>query len=160
MGGDRGGGKVRKPNGARWLPGDGAWQKPTLADDPRFGSAALRKRNEDELDRIISEWTANRDRWETTELLQRQGVAAFPTMNNKDLAEDMHISERGFVVEVDHPEGGKLRESGVPWTMSATPCRVLRAAPSLGANTAEVLTRLLGYSSDRIAALRQADIVI
>jgi benzylsuccinate CoA-transferase BbsF subunit len=145
---------------AEWRALCQAMGKPSLAEDPRFGSAALRKRNEDELDRIISGWTAQRDRWETTKLLQRHGVAAFPTMNNKDLAEDQHISERGFVVEVDHPEGGKLRESGVPWTMSATPCRVLRAAPSLGASTEEVLTRLLGYSSDKIAALRQADIVI
>ena len=137
-----------------------AMGKPSLAEDSRFGSAASRKRNEDELDRIISEWTAQRDRWETTELLQRQGVAAFPTLNNKDLAEDKHISERGIVVEVDQPEGGKLRESGEPWNMSPTPCRVLRAAPSLGANTEEVLARLLGYSSDKIAALRQADVVI
>ena len=120
----------------------------------------MRKHHEEEVDRIISQWTAQRDRWETTELLQSHGVAAFPTLNNKDLAEDHHISERGFVVEVDHPEGGTLRESGVPWTMSATPCRVLRAAPSLGANTEEVLSGLLGYSIDKIAALRQAEIVI
>ena len=137
-----------------------AMDQPSLADDPRFAGAAMRKRHEEEVDRIISQWTAQRDRWETTELLQSHGVAAFPTLNNKDLAEDHHISERGFVVEVDHPEGGTLRESGVPWTMSATPCRVLRAAPSLGANTEEVLSRLLGYSTDKIAALRQAEIVI
>ncbi len=82
---------------AEWRALCQAMGKPTLADDPRFGSAALRKRNEDELDRIISEWTAQRDRWETTELLQRQGVAAFPTLNNKDLAEDKHISERAVL---------------------------------------------------------------
>src|SRR5208283_2910736 len=40
-----------------------AMGQPSLADDPRFGSAELRKRNEDELDRIISDWTARRDRW-------------------------------------------------------------------------------------------------
>ena len=40
----------------------------------------MRKRNEDELDQIITQWTQSRDRWEITQLLQRAGVAAFPTM--------------------------------------------------------------------------------
>ena len=47
------------------------------ADDPRFRTAPLRKRNEEELDRLITQWTAQRDRWEITEILQRCRVAAF-----------------------------------------------------------------------------------
>ena len=93
-------------------------------------------------------------------MLQRAGVAAFPTLNNKDIANDPHLRERGFLVEIDHPEGGTLTEPGVPWTMSATPCRVNRAAPTLGMDTDDVLTRLLGYSTEKIAALRTAQIVI
>ncbi len=137
-----------------------AMGQPSLADDPRFASAELRKRNEDALDRIISDSTARRDRWETTEMLQRAGVAAFPTLNNKDIAHDPNLRERGFLVELNHSEGGKLTEPGVPWTMSATPCRVRRAAPTLGMDTEDVLTRLLGYSTEKIAALRAAQIVI
>ncbi len=132
----------------------------SLADDPRFARAESRKRNEDELDRIISDWTAPRDRWEITHLLQRAGVAAFPALNNKDIANDPHLRERGFLVELDHEEGGRLTEPGVPWTMSATPCRVNRVAPTLGMDTDDVLTRLLGYSTEKIAALRAAQIVI
>jgi crotonobetainyl-CoA:carnitine CoA-transferase CaiB-like acyl-CoA transferase len=134
--------------------------QPSLADDPRFGSAELRKRNEDELDRIITQWTARRDRWETTEILQRAGVAAFPTQSNKDIAHDPQLRERGFLVAPNHPEGGTLTEPGVSWSMSATPCLVRRAAPTLGMDTDDVLTRLLGYSTAKIAALRAAQIVI
>ncbi len=145
---------------AEWRALCQAMGQPSLADDPRFGSAELRKRNEDELDSIISDWSAQRDRWEITEMLQRAGVAAFPTLNNKDIANDPHLRERGFLVEIDHQEGGRLTEPGVPWTMSATPCRVNRAAPTLGMDTEEVLSRLLGYSTEKIAALRTAQIVI
>jgi crotonobetainyl-CoA:carnitine CoA-transferase CaiB-like acyl-CoA transferase len=132
----------------------------SMADDPRFATAAARKRNEDELDRIITEWTARRDRWEITELLQRHGVAAFPSFTSKDVAEDPHLRERGFLVRLEHAEGGWLTEPGIPWSMSATPCRVRCASPPLGRDTEDVLTRLLGYSPEKIAALRRDEIVI
>jgi crotonobetainyl-CoA:carnitine CoA-transferase CaiB-like acyl-CoA transferase len=145
---------------AEWRALCDAMEQPALADDPRFADAAARKRNEDELDRIISQWTSRRDRWETTQLLQRHCVAAFPSFNSKDLAEDPHLRERGFLVALEHAEGGVLTEPGIPWHMSGTPCRVRRAAPPLGCDTDDVLTRLLGYSPDRISALRRDEIVI
>jgi len=137
-----------------------AMGKPSMADDPRFVTAAMRKRHEDELDCIISEWTALRDRWETAELLQRRGVAAFPSFNNKDIAEDADLSERGFLAHLEHAEGGTLTEPGIPWIMSGTPCHVRHASPALGCDTDEVLTRLLGYSRGKIAALRRDEILI
>jgi crotonobetainyl-CoA:carnitine CoA-transferase CaiB-like acyl-CoA transferase len=56
---------------AQWRALCDAIGQPAMADEPHFATAAMRKRNEDELDRIISDWTAQRDRWETTDLLQR-----------------------------------------------------------------------------------------
>jgi crotonobetainyl-CoA:carnitine CoA-transferase CaiB-like acyl-CoA transferase len=127
---------------------------PGLADDPRFATAAARKHNEDELDRIITQWTRERDRWEITETLQRAGVAAFPTLGNQDLYEDPHMIERGFVIEVDHPEVGRRKHTSQPWTMTGTPDRALRRAPLLGEHTAEVLQSVFGYSPDEIERLK------
>ena len=70
------------------------------------------------------------------------------------------FASAAFWSRLDHQEGGRLTEPGVPWTMSATPCRVNRVAPTLGMDTEDVLTRLLGYSTEKIAALRTAQIVI
>jgi crotonobetainyl-CoA:carnitine CoA-transferase CaiB-like acyl-CoA transferase len=137
-----------------------AMGQPAMARDPRFADAAARKRHEDELDGIIAQWTAPRDRWEITRMLQARGVAAFPSFNNKDVAEDPHLRERGFLVTLEHAEGGMLTEPGIPWRMSATPCRARRAAPPLGYDTEDVLGRLLGYSAEKIAALRRDEIVI
>ncbi len=74
--------------------------RPAMADDPRFANAAMRKQNEDELDRIIGAWTTRHDRWEITEMLQRAGVAAIPTFSNKDIITDPHLRERGFLVDL------------------------------------------------------------
>jgi crotonobetainyl-CoA:carnitine CoA-transferase CaiB-like acyl-CoA transferase len=42
---------------------------------------------------------------------------------------------------------------------SATPGTVERAGPRLGEHTDEILREYLGYSSDKIATLRAADII-
>jgi len=128
--------------------------QPSLSVDPRFATAALRKRNEDELDRIITQWTRERDRWEATRILQRAGVAAFPTLGNQDLAEDHHLIERGFIVEHDHPEVGRRKHSGICWSMSGTRGRVLARAPLLGEHTGEVLQSVFGYRADEIERLK------
>jgi crotonobetainyl-CoA:carnitine CoA-transferase CaiB-like acyl-CoA transferase len=133
--------------------------QPSLARDPRFSSAAMRKRNEAELDAVITQWTSTRDRWEVTGQLQLAGVAAFPTLSNQDVAHDPHLRERGFLVELEHPEVGKRIHAGIPWTMSGTPCKVWRAAPLLGQDTDYVLSSLLGYSPDKIAELRESKVL-
>jgi crotonobetainyl-CoA:carnitine CoA-transferase CaiB-like acyl-CoA transferase len=43
--------------------------------------------------------------------------------------------------------------------MSATPCKVRNPAPLFGADTDQILTDLLGYSSARIEMLRQAGVL-
>jgi crotonobetainyl-CoA:carnitine CoA-transferase CaiB-like acyl-CoA transferase len=133
--------------------------QPAMADDPRFRNAAARKHNETELDRLITVWTSERDRWEVTESLQRAGVAAIPTYTNEDVAKDRHMRQRGFLVELPHPETGPYTHAGVPWTMSQTPCKVRRAAPRLGEDTDYVLGEILGYSPGEIAELRDAGII-
>ena len=144
---------------AEWRALCGAIGKPSMADDPRFRTAELRKQNEAELDRILTAWTSERDRWEITEILQRAGVAAVPTFTNEDVAKDLHMRERGFMVELPHPETGVYTHAGVPWTMSRTPCKVRRAAPCLGEDTDYVLREILGYTPDRIEELRATGII-
>jgi crotonobetainyl-CoA:carnitine CoA-transferase CaiB-like acyl-CoA transferase len=129
--------------------------QPALADDPRFLTASMRKRHEDELDAIITAWTSQHDRWQATELLQNAGVAAFPTMNNQDLGDDPHLKARGFYVELEHPVVGRQRHAGIPWHMSPSDCRVHKPAPLLGADTEDILASLLGYSPDEIARMRE-----
>jgi crotonobetainyl-CoA:carnitine CoA-transferase CaiB-like acyl-CoA transferase len=137
-----------------------AMGQPKLAGDPRFASAAQRKRNEDILDAVITQWTSTRDRWETARLLQGAGVAAIPTLTTKDLFDDPHLRERNFFVRLPHPEVGARAHPGPPWKMSVTPCEVTRPAPVLGADTAEVLSSMLGLSSEQIEQLRSDEVLL
>jgi benzylsuccinate CoA-transferase BbsF subunit len=127
-----------------------------LAGDPRFASAAMRKRNEDALDEIITTWTAAHDRWDITRRLQDAGVCAFPSMSNKDLAHDPHLRHRGFLIENEHREVGRRIHLGVPYTINDKPVEVTRPAPLLGADTDAVLTQLLGLTPGQIDRLRSS----
>ncbi len=136
-----------------------AMDQPGLADDARFRSLADRKANEDALEDIVSEWTRTQDPFEATERLQSAGVAAFPPLMNRELAEDPHLNARGFFVEKEHPKVGVRKHAGIPWRMPETPCEVWRAAPTMGQDNDYVFGELLGMSGQQIADLAERRVI-
>jgi benzylsuccinate CoA-transferase BbsF subunit len=145
---------------------DAEWQalctvlgQPGLATDKRFVNVTARKANEDALEDIITAWTKERDRWEVTEILQKAGVAAFPSMSNKDLATNPHLHARGYLVQKEHPEVGTRIHAGIPWHMSGTPCTVQAAAPLRGQHTEYVLREILGIPATEVQKLRDSQVL-
>jgi len=66
--------------------------------------------------------------------------------------------ERGFWVDIDHPQAGAFTYPRVPFIMSQTPARVGRA-PLLGEHNQEVYGKYLGYSREDLARLRELDVI-
>lgn len=133
-----------------------AMGRPEIGKDSRFGDAPSRKAHEGEIEAAIANWTRSRDRWALTQALQAVGVAAYPAMSNRDLVESAHLAERGYFVELDHPEVGVRRHAGMPWKFSETPLAVRTPAPLLGQHTDVVLAEILGYTGEQIASFREA----
>jgi benzylsuccinate CoA-transferase BbsF subunit len=132
--------------------------KAELAADPRFVDAGARKRNEAELDAVISDWTRVRDRDLIGEQLCRAGVAAAPSRNAEDLMHDPHLRARGAFVEVEHPEMGRREFVGVPWKMSG--CEVTAAAaPLLGEDNDYVFGGILGMEGAEVERLREDGVI-
>ncbi len=158
------------PEDDRWVSiacgSDAEWQalcavmgRPELAGDPRFRTLAGRKANEDELEAIVEAWTSPLDPFEVKDRCQAAGVAAFPPLMNKELAEDPHLNARAFFVEKEHPEVGVRKHAGIPWRMSGTPCEVWRAAPVMGQDNDYVFGELLGMSGPQIADLVSREVI-
>jgi benzylsuccinate CoA-transferase BbsF subunit len=132
-----------------------AIERPELTSDPKFATLAARKTNEDELEAAITAWTSTRRAAEVEAALQRAGIPAAVVADNRYLAaEDAHIRERDYFVNLEHPEIGKRQHCGMPWKLSRTETKVRAPAPMIGQHTDEVLTELLGYSSDQVAKMR------
>ena len=130
-----------------------------LVMDARFQTAQDRKANEDELEKLITAWTQKRDKWEVTKTLQAVGVAAFPSMNSQDLADDPHLKERGFFAELPHDEVGIRKHTGIPWVLTESPSNVQTQAPLLGQHTDQIMRDILGYSDEQIAKLKEQEVL-
>lgn len=128
---------------------------PDLADDPRFASNRDRVRNRIELRRILAEVMTRR---ETSHWVTAFTAAGVPTaaINSIDKAlEDVQVRHRDMIIEVEHPKCGLLRLPGNPVKMSEHPTRPAAPPPGLGEHGELILREFLGYSRERIDALRQ-----
>jgi formyl-CoA transferase len=76
-----------------------------------------------------------------------------PILSMKEIAEDEGLRKTGTVVEVDHPKRGKYLSVGCPVKMSDSPVEVKRS-PLLGEHTDEILSQVLGYTAEEIAAIK------
>jgi crotonobetainyl-CoA:carnitine CoA-transferase CaiB-like acyl-CoA transferase len=144
---------------AEWQALCQAIGQPQLATDPRFDNMSERKAHEDELDQLLTAWTESRDKWDITRTLQAVGVAAFPSMNTKDLIEDRHLNEREFFTRLPHPEVGVYANIGIPWRLTHSPNGVQKPAPLLGQDTDQVMRDVLSYSEERIVRLKEEKVL-
>ncbi len=77
-----------------------------------------------------------------------------------ELPGDAHLEDRGFFLEVEHPELGRsFTYPGAPFVMKRTPWRIRRRAPLLGEDNVAVYHRELGLSLERLNALAEAGVI-
>ena len=133
---------------------DEEWEKlcrvmgrPELVAVPQFASFQQRRENEDEIDRLISEWTAGQPAEALMNMLQEVGIAAGIAQTGKDLLErDPQLAHRRFFRELEHKEIGKHHYETPPFRLSKTPCELTRPGPCLGEHNEYVCRRILGFS--------------
>ncbi|MAG34543.1 MAG: hypothetical protein CL908_27045 [Deltaproteobacteria bacterium] len=114
--------------------GDPDWMQVEIFED-MFG----RGENADFLYPMFEQWTRQRSKWEIMERCQEAGVPATAVFTIAEAADHPHLAERGYIVELEHKELGRVRNFGAAFRMSETPGGPKRPAPLLGEHTAEVL---------------------
>ena len=176
------GGVVRGPSGTRlegiapsniYRSADGSWVviaanqdtvfrrlctamgQPELATDDRFVDHVARGRNQDELDKIIGDWAAQRQPDDIIETLSAAGVISGPINTVAEVVRDPQLRARGMLVEhYDERIGRNVLGPGVIPVLSETPGGVRNAGPARpGQHNAEVYGDLLGLGADEIADL-------
>jgi succinyl-CoA---D-citramalate CoA-transferase len=139
----------------RWVAiganGDGIFKRftaaigqPGLAEDPRFSTNQARRANVAELDALIAEWTSSRTLDKAMAVLDAADVPAGPVYSVKDIADDPQYQSREMLVNVPDPGRlGSILMPGIMPRLSATPGAIRWPGRDLGADTDEVLRRLL-----------------
>lgn len=151
----------------RWLSvavaSDVEWQ--ALADligceDPRFATEAGRAAHRDEIDAMLSAWTAARDANEAASLLQGRGIAAHASWTTPEIAADEHLRQRGAIVDVAEPDGTRRAAVGVPMRLSkGAEIGLHSGTPKLGEHEDLVYGELLGMSRAERQALEAAEVI-
>ncbi len=129
--------------------------KSQLASDARFATLSDRKKNEDELDRLIGAWTSGLSAVEVMTMLQKAGVAAGVVNNFQGVCEDSHLLHRQHLRPVSHSEMGTYNVTSFPYVLSETPCVTQRGAPCLGEHNEFVVCQLLGFSDEEFLKMHE-----
>ena len=75
---------------------------------PEFNDALSRRKNQEELDKLITEWTINYDHYEVMQKLQKSGVMAGASLNVEEVVNDPQLKERDFFVDIEYPDKTKI----------------------------------------------------
>jgi benzylsuccinate CoA-transferase BbsF subunit len=122
---------------------------PSWTGEERFATLKGRKENEEDLDRLVGEWTMNFSPVEVMEKCQKKGIAAGVVQNPRELYEDPQLQHFGFLRYLDHPILGVHAHQGPPFILTKTPDRQF-TAPCLGEHNEYVYKELLGYTDEEI----------
>jgi crotonobetainyl-CoA:carnitine CoA-transferase CaiB-like acyl-CoA transferase len=135
-----------------------------MDDDPSLGDphyATLRGRlaRRDALDQAIGALTGQRDRDDLFRDLQAAGVPAAPVSTPPDLLGNEHLLVRRFwaIVERQHVDTHLYPSRFL--TMTGTPPKYDKPAPTLGEDNELVLAKRLGLSSEKMADLERRGII-
>ena len=133
---------------------------PEWATDPRFKTAGSRKAHEDDVDRLMAEFTRNEERYDLMTRLQKRGVPAGVVQNAADRCErDPHLKQRGYFVPLPQSEIGTWPIEGFPAKFLKMPVEIGglagRAAPLMGEDNEYVYGQVLGLTPEEIATLKE-----
>jgi benzylsuccinate CoA-transferase BbsF subunit len=124
---------------------------PEWTRDPRFATILARKQNEDELDKLIGEWTKDFTPEQVMTMMQEAGVPAGVVQTPEELLSDPQMKHRKHHRVLKHPVIGDHSYHAPAYVLSETPCEINRAAPTLGQDNDYVYKEILGLTDDDIA---------
>jgi len=132
---------------------------PDWADNELFKDATSRAKYWDALKPLLLEWTMQYTVEEIYRNSQAKGIPIGAVRTADQVLEDKQMAARGFFVEVEHPENGKLRYPGVPYRFSDIKREPPAAAPFLGQHNEEIYCGRMGYTRQEMEKLKEAGVI-
>lgn len=129
-----------------------AAERPDILEDERFKTAEGRETHKDERLNLIQSILKERGSDEWLERLEAADVPCAPVLTRSEVARHPQIAANGLIVELDHPQAGRLRQARSPAWFSATDPENRMGAPLLGGQTREILAEH-GFDDAEIARL-------
>jgi CoA:oxalate CoA-transferase len=129
--------------------------RPDILKVPRFSAMFLDPADKQDLFDILETVFVTKTTAEWCTILKAAGQRFAPVNTYAEVVNDPQVLENGYIIEIDHPEWGRMKSIGTPISMSDTPLVPGEVAPEVGQDT-EVLLLELGYEWDDIEKLKAA----
>lgn len=135
-----------------WVALARAAERPEWIEDPRFQNSEGLDAHKNARLELTQSVLRERTTAEWIERLEAAGVPCAPVLTRREAIRHPQVEANGIVVEHDHPQAGRLRQTRNPAVFSATPAAQRSGAPALGAHTRAVLAEA-GFSAGEIDAM-------
>jgi crotonobetainyl-CoA:carnitine CoA-transferase CaiB-like acyl-CoA transferase len=143
---------------AIWLRFLQAIGAPQLNDEEAYATPAERSRNRDALNAALTQILRQQPSAYWIETLNAAGVPCGPINSIDQVFADPQVRHLGLAWPAPSHERGDIELVGQPIIMSRTPSRIRTPPPLMGEHSDEIL-RELGYDDERIAELREAEVI-
>ena len=146
-------------NDSQWRAFCTAAGQPELQDEERFRTNSQRVTHRQMLVPMLEALLRTRTTSEWEALMDEANVPCARVGDYATLFEHPQMAERGMKITVRDPAGKEVDLVGSPMKIAGIPPLPTAFPPELGADTDDVLTRLLQLSDEQIKALRASNIV-
>jgi crotonobetainyl-CoA:carnitine CoA-transferase CaiB-like acyl-CoA transferase len=128
---------------------DSEWQgfcaasdRPGLAEDARFNTPGGRSVNATERILLMAEIIKQRPTAEWLRRLDANDVPSAPVLRRNEVIANDQVLARELIVELDHPDIGRVRQPVPAARFDRTPARIQGPAPRIGEHSAAILAEL------------------
>jgi len=136
-----------------------AVEHPEWEADPRFATNRARLAHRETLMALVEAVFVDRATEDWLARLHAAGVPAAPILGVDRVLSDPQVRHRRMVVDVEHPRHGPLPTLGTPVKVDGAMDLSVTTAPRLGEHTDALLSGLLKYPAERLAALRRDGVI-
>ncbi|MBK1780310.1 CoA transferase [Advenella sp. WQ 585] len=113
-----------------------------ISNDPEFAHNDGRSRQAEYIDGVIGQWAAQHSLEDVLQALHESRIPAGKIYDVADIVNDPHYKEREMLLQGELEDGTPVILPGIVPKLSGTPGEVHRRAPTLGQDTASVLSAL------------------
>jgi len=132
---------------------------PDWAMQEKFSTTIGRWHNQDELNRLIENWTLKHDHYEVMHLLQKAGIASAPVVTLSEIGPEPHAKARKFYQSMTREYVGSHEWTTPPAKFSKTPLELRMPSPTLGEHNQHVLGGILGLSQEELKTLVEEKVI-
>jgi crotonobetainyl-CoA:carnitine CoA-transferase CaiB-like acyl-CoA transferase len=143
---------------SEWRGFSAAAQRPDLAEDPRFNTPGGRAVNAAERILLMAGIIKQRPTVEWLQRFDTNDVPSAPVLRRGEVIANEQVVARELIVELDHPDIGRVRQPKPAARFDRTPAEIQGPAPRIGEHSAAILAEL-GLGAAEIERLAVEKIV-